>query len=169
MTETEHSVGLELRPEWVTRPELFWAKIERRGADDCWEWQASGYQDGYGKHQLKTPKGWRERAAHRIAYVLATNTPLRAGVHILHSCDNRACCNPNHLSLGDRIRNRKEALDRGRWKRRSIRGGQSASAKKVVANGVEYPSAVDAAQALGLNYFTVAARARNGIMGFRYD
>lgn len=49
------------------------------------------------------------RRAHRVAYILHTQTPIPEGMQILHHCDNRVCCNPNHLYMGthdDNIRDK---------------------------------------------------------------
>jgi len=35
---------------------------------------------------------------------------------ILHSCDNRKCCNPNHLRAGTGKDNYRDALERNRLK-----------------------------------------------------
>lgn len=73
-------------------PERFWAKVDQRGLDDCWEWRASRDSKGYGKFQFDG----RIRPAHRASYELAIG-PIPEGLEIDHLCRNRACVNPGHL------------------------------------------------------------------------
>lgn len=50
---------------------------------------------------------------HRIAYTL-TKGPIKPGEFVLHSCDNKACCNPDHLRVGTNIDNIRDRLERNR-------------------------------------------------------
>lgn len=70
----------------------FWAKVERRGPDDCWLWTA-GLNNGYG-----TIYGGRRSPlrAHRVAYELLVG-PIPDGLTLDHLCRNRRCVNPAHL------------------------------------------------------------------------
>lgn len=70
----------------------FWAKVEIGTPDQCWEWTAGLYRNGYGQFR------WYDapRRAHRIAFEL-TKGPIPDGLHIDHTCRNRKCVNPNHL------------------------------------------------------------------------
>ena len=36
------------------------------------------------------------------------------GLHVLHTCDNRICCNPNHLFLGTILTNNQDKAAKGR-------------------------------------------------------
>ncbi len=46
----------------------------------------------------------RERTAHRSAYRL-TKGPIDKRLEVQHLCNNKRCCNPNHLKLGTRSEN----------------------------------------------------------------
>lgn len=109
----------------------FWRQVLVREPDECWPWQGSlqsqGYGDTrwYGKHEL----------AHRVAYMLGNNLPELppSSVLILHSCDNRPCCNPAHLREGSHQDNRNDAVARGR----TARGERHGMAKLTLPQAME--------------------------------
>lgn len=90
----------------------FWKKVDKSG--DCWEWTGSGNGNGYGKYNLKG----KMFQAHRLAYILEKGPiPEGEGYHgtcVLHSCDNRLCVNPKHLSLGTQKENIEDSVNKGR-------------------------------------------------------
>jgi len=92
----------------AANPETFWAKLTRR-ENGCWEWPGRKYPNGYGRIW----RGGRDVRTHRYAYLLAKG-PIPEGLMILHSCDNRPCCNPDHLRAGTAKENREDAISRGR-------------------------------------------------------
>ena len=83
-------------------------KLTRVG--DCLEWQGGKTGRGYGTIWLD---GIHE-ATHRLAWVLANGRPIPEGTYVLHSCDNKVCCNPAHLHIGTHSDNMQEMQDRGR-------------------------------------------------------
>jgi len=74
-------------------------KLTRVG--DCLEWQGGKTGRGYGTIWLD---GIHE-ATHRLAWVLANGRPIPEGMYVLHSCDNKICCEPEHLRLGTQAEN----------------------------------------------------------------
>ena len=75
-----------------------------RDGDKCWSWTGNKNSDGYGRFWFRD----RLDNAHRVSYEIHIG-PIPNGMHIMHSCDNRECTNPKHLSVGthqDNIRDR---------------------------------------------------------------
>lgn len=88
----------------------FWSKVDIRGDDGCWEWQAHIEPSGYG--QIGT-RGQATEYAHRVAVMLDGRDPRDALV--CHTCDNRSCCNPAHLYIGTPLTNARDVCERGDW------------------------------------------------------
>lgn len=88
----------------------FLEKVNVSGPDECWEWQASVGTSGYGR--FRTCDGKCEEAS-RTAYRVFVG-PILEGMCVLHRCDNRKCCNPNHLFLGTRKDNNEDMKAKGR-------------------------------------------------------
>lgn len=108
------------------RLERFWAKVDRRGPDECWPWMAACNQHGYGNFRIYS---YRTVTSSRMALIAATGTePF--GMLVLHHCDNPPCCNPAHLYFGTASQNNLDKWARGRA-RLSDQSGQNNGAAKV--------------------------------------
>lgn len=87
----------------------FWSKVDRRGPDDCWEWQAGSFEEGYGAFMFRGTL-WK---ASRVAWTL-THGDIPNDLWVLHECDNPPCCNPAHLFLGTHIDNVADMVSKNR-------------------------------------------------------
>ncbi|AOJ62449.1 hypothetical protein WJ32_08255 [Burkholderia ubonensis] len=76
---------------------------------DCLEFTGHICKAGYG---LVWHEG-KNRLAHRVSFELH-NTPIMDAQDVMHSCDNRKCINPAHLSLGTRRDNMRDMIIKGR-------------------------------------------------------
>jgi len=111
-----------------TLEERFWAKVDKRGATDCWEWRGSKAGKGYGQIW----EGGRNLYAHRISWELA-NGPIPAGKFVCHHCDNPSCVNPAHLWIGSNADNMRDMIAKDRAPdRRGKRDGNSKLTEKEV-------------------------------------
>lgn len=90
-----------------TDEQRFLSNVGKADANGCSLWQGSVAQNGYGVISIKGVNQY----THRVAWQLAHNALIPAGLYCLHStvCTSRLCCNPKHLRLGDAKAN---ALDR---------------------------------------------------------
>ena len=67
--------------------------------------------DSHGYGQCRDRQ--KMRKAHQIAYE-HIHKKIPTGMLVLHSCDNRTCINPRHLSLGTNDDNMADMVKRGR-------------------------------------------------------
>ena len=88
--------------------ELFLPKIRKGSDDECWLWQVSVTNKGYGLVQYRDHGERRTTLAHRFAWELWVG-PIPPGLEVCHRCDTPRCVNPNHLFLGTHTDNMRDA------------------------------------------------------------
>lgn len=89
--------------------ERFWAKVNRRGPDECWEWTGTRKDGEYGMIKVDGV----EKVATRVGYEHLIG-PIPDGMFVCHRCDNPPCCNPNHWFLGTFKDNMDDMFAKGR-------------------------------------------------------
>lgn len=106
----------------ASRPlvDRFWACVNKTAA--CWLWTGPVQKNGYGQMSRSGRRGaaW----VHRVSYELA-HGPIPAGLCVCHKCDTPLCVRPDHLFLGTRADNLKDAM----IKRRVAWGSRNSHAK----------------------------------------
>jgi predicted XRE-type DNA-binding protein len=108
----------QFTPEWINK---FWSRVDKAPGHgphgDCWLWMMGGTTAGYGVTWLPVEQpNTRSKSmyAHRVAFLIThghipVDRPL-----ILHRCDTRRCCNPDHLFPGTDADNVHDMWSKGR-------------------------------------------------------
>lgn len=117
--------------ERVIKPpeERFWKNIDKNGRENenmsrCWAWCVCK-RNGYGIVWMNNKLIY----AHRFSFAL--NNPYEitlddmCGCEVCHECDNRECCNPEHLFLGEH----RDNVDDMHNKNRQANGDKNGRAK----------------------------------------
>lgn len=122
--------------------ERFFEKVEVKPSS-CHEWKGCLMPNGYGQVHLNGKTAY----AHRVAYELA-NGPIENGLFVMHSCDNRKCVNPAHLSLGTFNENMADMAE----KLRQAHGAKNGHAKLKPEQVLEIRTAIGTQKEIAARY-----------------
>ena len=139
----------------------FWDKVEKKESDECWNWIAGTQSKGYGSFGVGNGK---TDLAHRVAFELATCiNPDR--LCVMHTCDNRLCCNPNHLQLGTIADNNKDMKNKGRQAKGMKNGRSVLTPNNIVSMRSDYQGNEKNLRELSEDYDIHYNTARNAVQG----
>ena len=113
---TQYPSKMEFSKKQLSR---FWAKVEK--TDSCWLWTGAKFSDGYGAilSEGKVAK------VHRLAWEEWNHEPIPFGMVIMHMCNQKDCCNPEHLELGTYSDNLKDCILTGLRSQKGESNGRS--------------------------------------------
>lgn len=125
----------------------------------CWIWRRSVQRNGYGQIGAGGKYGGMKNT-HRVAWEQFRG-PIPQGMNVLHRCDRKICCNPDHLFVGSQADNMKDMDAKGRRVVVVKRGAEHYAAKltedQVRAIRADTRRQVDIAVAYGINQGAVSA------------
>lgn len=121
----------------ISPEEAFMLRIDK--TETCWVWR--GTKNGYGYGTFLLPGSDKSLRAHRFSYELH-NGPIPEGMVIMHTCDNPPCVNPDHLKIGTKLDNNRDAIS----KRRNQFGERHGRAKLTDAQVEEIKASTNITQ-----------------------
>lgn len=107
--------------------ERLWRNVIRGSPQECWPWVGKSRLSGYGfigRGGRGTGKLLAHRAAWEVTYGPIPDSDEYHGTVVRHTCDNRLCCNPQHLALGTQADNVRDMDVRG-GRRTVARNGEA--------------------------------------------
>lgn len=115
------------RKRYKTPEEAFENRTQYEPNSGCLIWLGGLVHNGYGQLGIGNRKMMR---AHRFAWE-QENGPIPDGLKVLHKCDNRVCCNAEHLFPGTQQDNIADRDAKGRQSKPKGEANGSAKLKET--------------------------------------
>ncbi len=119
----------------TTNDEVLRARLMARrridAATGCWEYDGALTGNGYGYMR----NGRNMAYTHRVSAVIFLGLDTESGWQVLHHCDNPPCFRPDHLYIGTRKDNARDAVLRGRMTGKKLTVDQVMKIKQHLADG----------------------------------
>ena len=131
-------------------------KLDKTG--DCWVYRNANTSNGYAHMGVSYDPFTKQRYpraryeyAHRIAWALHHGRWPEESMVVRHTCDNPACCNPEHLIEGTQQQNVDDRSERSDWQ----------PTRKLTPEQVEYARSshgtqLEVARELGVSQATIS-------------
>jgi hypothetical protein len=113
-------------------PDRYWAKVIPEPNSGCWLWLGFQTPRGYGMLGFKRLGVRSNQYGHRMMFRAATGQSP-GDLEVCHHCDQPSCVNPEHLFLGNRFDNMRDAAAKGR----TASGVRNGSSKLAPAQVIE--------------------------------
>lgn len=97
-----------MKPKTRQTKESFLKKLRIKDSG-CWDFKGAINATGYGVVGFNG----KVMQAHRLSWFLH-NGEIPDGLLVCHRCDNRRCCNPDHLFIGTHKDNTQDMILKGR-------------------------------------------------------
>ena len=141
----------------------FHASYEVNPTSGCWEWTGWIHPKGYGILVIGGKS--KKIRAHRFSWELHFG-PIPEGLDALHKCDNRKCCSPEHLFLGDTADNMRDCVSKGRHNSQIGTNGRKITPPKAMMIRILYARGQHSMQKLA-NIYGVDLVTVSGIVNGR--
>ncbi len=130
------------------------AKLNERTEVDgeCWVWKGARRPNGYGAVRWVLEDGTVFYLPHRASYA-AFKGEIPEGMFICHSCDNRACVNPDHLWTGTNADNVNDMWEKGRNQKMLVTEELTRSVQELYKQGMRQ---VDLAEKFGISQQSIS-------------
>ena len=85
-----------------------WRHVDIKGKNECWLWNGGTFNRRYGRFSL----GGKSYGPPVIVFIVVHGS-VPEGQFVLHKCNNKLCCNPEHLVAGTNSENQRHAVTSG--------------------------------------------------------
>lgn len=123
----------------------------------CWLWKGAKQKNGYG---TTVDENRRRVGVHRFVYEATHGVVLARKQLVCHTCDVRACCNPDHLWRGSYSDNVQDMVTKGRHGAQSRFSDADVAEMLAAVKRGERTSSVAARFGVSTSYLSTVLRGR---------